>query len=104
MTTAHDEALRTERTLTEATWKLILLLIEKRLRYPLSISPERESDFGPRLRVQVESRDFRSYFVHVETPVMRTLEHEGATHVHVIGQLCCVPLHLVSVLDAGEEL
>lgn len=98
--TAHDNALRVERDLAEAFWKLLVMLHEnKQLRFPLAISPERDSDHGPRLRVQVEEIDFRGYFEHIERKVMRTVDHDGGVHVHVTGTMRGCPIHLIAVLS-----
>lgn len=101
--TAHDSALRTERTLAESYWKLLLLLHEERLRFPIAISPERDSDHGPRLRVQVEECDFRDYFEQIDRRVMRTEDHEGAVHVHVAGICRGVPIHVIAVMEQLDK-
>lgn len=101
--TAHDHATRTEREICEAFWKLLVLLHEEKLRFPIAISPERNSDHGPRLRVQVEDIDFASYFEHVDRKVMRTEDHEGGVHVHVTGICRGVPIHVIAVLDRIDK-
>lgn len=99
----HDSVMKTERDLAEAFWKLLVLLHEEKLRFPIAISPERDSDHGARLCVQVEEPDFRSYFEQIDCRVMRTVEHEGQVHVHVTGICRGKPIHMLSVMSSAAH-
>lgn len=99
-TKTHSSVMNTERDLAEAFWKLLVLLHEEKLRFPIAISPERASDHGARLCVQVEEPDFRSYFEQIDCRVMRSEEHEGQVHVHVTGICRGKPIHVLSVMSS----
>lgn len=96
--TAHDQALEDERALQESFGRLLALMRERHLRFPLSVGVERFAPLGPRLRLQVEDVDFRDYFEQIDNRVMRTEEHEGQVHVHVEGVMRGRWVHMIAVL------
>lgn len=94
-----SEAARIERALSDAYWQLLVMLRAKNLTFPIAISPERHSDHGPRLCVQVDRDSFRDYFEQLASPVIRSTRFEHEVHVHVTGICYALPLHVVAVLD-----
>ena len=104
MTTTHD--IDNDRRFTAELFRLLIPLREQRLPAPLSISWQGDmSTPTPMLRLQVQSEHFRSYFEQLSDHVLRTEPHEEQQHVHAWGKLDGRQLvHVVAVLDAGEEL
>lgn len=85
-----------ETQLREAAWKLLVEIDAHDLRFPIAISAQRYP--MTMLQAQVEAQDFRSYFERMTSSVVRNDIIGNDAHVHVIGKMRGVELHLISVM------